>query len=436
MKGRTAVNRKYHIIDRSGQESAKDLTDLLVRGQLVLPLVELIEQSRMAVDELIEVSGRSVIEKVLEMSAQQAVGGGKTQGKARPGEVVRYGYQQGRVTLKERKLKVRKPRLRSKGPGQGKEVAVPAYEAMHNDARMGERMMNILIEGVSTRRYQRVLPQMAESVGISRSSVSRQAVEASAAELEQLLARRFDDVEIVIVYIDGMVFGETTVITAVGVDGNGNKHVLGLQEGATENAAAVKDLLESLVARGIGPDKKRLFVVDGSRALRSAILAIFGAQQPVQRCRIHKLRNVLDRLPNEQKDQVKAAMRAAWRLDDKTGMAKLRKLSEWLERDYPAAANSLLEGLEECFTINRLGVPPSLHRCLATTNIIESPQAGVRMRTRRVCRWRDAAMVKRWVASAFIATEKNFRRIMGYRDLWMLQAILNGSESATRREVA
>ncbi len=149
-----------------------------------------------------------------------------------------------------------------------------------------------------------------------------------------------------------------------------------------------------------------------------------------------QLRNVMDHLPKDQKDQVKSAMRAAWRLDAKGGMARLKKLAEWLERDYPSAAASLIEGLEECFTINRLDVPASLHRCLATTNVIESPHAGVRMRTRRVCRWRDSGMVKRWMASALLATEKNFRKIMGYRDLWTLDAILNGSKSVTRREVA
>jgi transposase-like protein len=144
----------------------------------------------------------------------------------------------------------------------------------------------------------------------------------------------------------------------------------------------------------------------------------------VQRCRNHKIRDVCDRLPKEQKDPVKAAMRASYKLEAKEGMARLRKLADWLEQESPAAANSLREGLEECFTIDRLGIPPSLHRCLATTNVIESPQSGVRMRTRRVCRWRDAAIVERWVAASLLATEKNFRRIMGWNDLWQLEAIL------------
>ena len=259
-------------------------------------------------------------------------------------------------------------------------------------------------------------------------------IEASEAEVEALLGRRFEDVNLLMIYVDGMEFGDHVMIGAVGVDAEGHKHVLAIREGATENATVAKELLEDRVSRGVKPDQKRLFVIDGSKALRAAINAVFGAQHPVQRCRAHKLRNVLDHLPQDQKGQVKSAMRAAWKLDADGGMARMKKLAEWLERDYPAAAASLREGLEDCFTIHRLDVPPSLHRCLATTNVIESPHSGVRMRTRRVCRWRDSAMAKRWMAAAFLATEKNFRKIMGYRDLWALDAILHGSKSAARRE--
>jgi transposase-like protein len=340
------------------------------------------------------------------------------------------------VMLSDRKLQVQRPRLRDKNPGKSKEVEIPAYAAMHNQPRLSARMLDILMRGVSSRQYKGVIPQMADTVGVSKSSVSRQMIEASEAEVEVLLSRRFDDVKLVILYIDGMMFGDHIMIGAVGVDIDGNKHVLAIREGATENATVVKELLEDLVARGVKPEQKRLFVIDGSKALRAAINAVFGSHQPVQRCRAHKLRNVVDHLPKDQKDQVKSVLRAAWKMEAKAGMARLKKLAEWLEREYPSAAASLLEGLEECFTINRLDIPPSLHRCLATTNLIESPHSGVRMRTRRVCRWRDGGMVKRWMASAFLATEKNFRKMMGYRDLWALEAILNGLKSATRQAVA
>lgn len=429
------MKRNYHTIDKQGKVNARQLGEFLSKnGQQLLPMVDLIEQCRMACDELIDVAGRATIQAVLELSAQQAAGGPRQQGKQRAGEVVWYGRQPGSVMLSDRKLAVQRPRLRQKGPGSGKEVEVPAYQAMQDQPKLSARMLDILMRGVSTRQYGGVIPEMADTVGVSKSSVSRQIIEASEAEVEALLGRRFEDVNLLIIYVDGMQFGDHVMIGAVGVDAEGHKHVLAIREGATENATVAKELLEDLVARGVKPDHKRLFVIDGSKALRAAINAVFGTQHPVQRCRAHKLRNVLDHLPQDQKGQIKSAMRAAWKLDADGGMARMKKLAEWLERDHPAAAASLREGLEECFTLNRLDLPPSLHRCLASTNIIESPHSGVRIRTRRVCRWRDSGMVKRWMAAAFLATEKNFRKIMGHRDLWALDAILHGSKSAARRE--
>lgn len=428
------MRKSYHTISSKGQTNAKRLAEFFNRnGQGLLPMVDLIEQSRMAVDELIDVAGRATIEAVLQLSAEQ-VAGPRTPGQRRAG-LLWHGRQAGRVCLKERKLGVTKPRLRHKSGG---EVAIPAYEAMQENG-MSQRMLEVLMRGISTRQYAEVLPEMASSCGISKSTVSREAAEAGEAVLKELLERRLDEIDLLVIYIDGMQFGEHHIIGAVGVDRQGHKHVLGIQQGATENAAAVEDLLQQLTARGVNAKAKHLFVIDGAKALRVAINKVFGPQHPVQRCRNHKIRNVCDRLPEEQKEQVKSAMRSAYKLEAKAGMARLRKLADWLEQECPAAANSLREGLEECFTINRLGVPSSLHRCLATTNLIESSQSGVRMRTRRVCRWRDAAMVKRWVAASFLATEKNFRRIMGWIDLWQLEAILGrkiADDAASLKEVA
>jgi len=429
------VRRNYHTIDKQGKVGERRLAEFLVRnGQALLPMLELIEQSRMAIDELIDVVGRASLEAVLQLSAVQ-VAGPPQQGKAREPDVVWHGRQPGRVSLKERQLRVNRPRLRRKGRGAGKEVPIPVYQALQQDTATGERMLEILLQGVSTRRYRRVIPEMADTVGVSRSAVSREAIEASEAALKRLLERRFDQVELLIIYIDGMRFGDQCVLAAVGVDVEGRKHVLALREGATENAEAAKDLLQHLVAQGVDPSRKRLFVIDGSKALRTAIHAVFGAETPVQRCRNHKLRNVLGRLPREPQAQTASLMRAAWKLNPKEGMAKFRQIAAWLEHDYPEAAAALLEGLEECFTLNRLDVPRSLHRCLATSNLVDNPHSGVRSRTRRVCRWRPG-MPARWSAAAFLEMEKSFRKIMGYRDLWALKAILNGSQPATREAVA
>jgi len=419
------LKRSYHILTKKEQTNAKRLTEFFSRnGQGLLPMVELIEQSQLAVDELIDVAGRATIEAVLQLSAEQ-IAGRRTPGQRRS-DLLWHGRQTGRVCLRERKLGVSKPRLRQKG---GSEVAIPAYEAMQENG-ISARMLDVLMRGISTRQYAEVLPEMASTCGVSKSNVSREAAEAGREALKELLERRFEEVDLLVIYIDGMMFGEHHVISAVGVDRAGHKHVLAIQQGATENAAAVEDLLQQLVARGLDPKAKRLFVIDGAKALRSAIGKVFGSQHPVQRCRNHKMRNVLERLPEEQKDQVKAAMRASYKLEAKEGMARLRKLADWLEQEAPAAANSLQEGLEECFTLNRLGIPPSLHRCLSTTNLIESSQSGVRLRTRRVCRWRDAAMVERWAAASFLATEKSFRRIIGCKDLWQLETILGRKAAA------
>jgi transposase-like protein len=287
---------------------------------------------------------------------------------------------------------------------------------MQQDTTTGERMLQILLNGVSTRRYQRVIAEMADTAGVSKSTVSREAIEASEAALQQLLERRFDDVDLLIIYIDGMQSQDQCVLAAVGVDVEGRKQVLGLRESSTENAEAAKDLLHHLVEHGVDPRRRHLFVIDGAVALRTAINAMFGAETPVQRCRNHRLRNVLGRLPRPQQAQTASLMRAAWKLNPTDGMAKFRQIAGWLEHDYPDAAAALLEGLEECFTINRLDIPRSLHRCLATSNIVDNAHSEVRDHTRPVCRCRPG-MAARWSAAAFLEIEKSFREIMGYLEI-------------------
>ncbi len=424
------MGKSYRIIDRKDN---KKLTEYLVQnGQFLLPMVQLIEASRLAIDELIDVLGRASIEAVLQLSAM-SVAGEKHQGR-KGGTIGWHGSQPGTVKLSERKVRVKKPRLRTKGQNKCGEVEIPAYEAINGGSRMGERILEILMRNVSTRGYQHVIPEMAETVGVSKSSVSRVFIEQSAKELERLCERRFDDSEFLIIYLDGLVFSEHHVICAVGVDIEGKKHVLGLVEGASENGASATALLEDLMERGVDPSRKYLFVIDGSKALRSAIRKVFGSESPVQRCRNHKVKNVCDKLPKELAEQVRSVMKAAYKLPWKEGISRLKQQAAWLEIHYPGAAASLLEGLEETFTINRLELPASLRRCLASTNIIESPYSGVRMRTRRVSRWKNGTMVLRWVASAFLAAEKSFRRIQGYRDLWILKTMLESDISLKAKD--
>jgi transposase-like protein len=424
------MRRSYQIAERNDSEGLAEF--LVQEGQLLLPMVQLIEEAELAVDELIDVVGRATIEAVLLLSAEQVVGP-KQRGKRGPDrEAYWHGSQPGVVSLAERKLRVRKPRLRKKGAGAGGELEVPAYAAMRG-GRLGERMLEILLSGVSTRRYKDVLPQMADAVGISKSEVSRQTIEAGGRVLQDLAERHFDDKEILIIYIDGIQFGSHHIVAAVGVDGGGRKHVLGLREGASENATVAVGLLEELVERGVKPERRRLFVIDGAKALRKAIDQVYGSGNPIQRCRNHKIRNVLGHLPDEQQEQTNTAMRAAFKLDADEGIKRLEQLALWLDRDHPTAAASLREGLPEMFTVNRLGLPPELRRCLSSTNLIDSTHSGVRQKTDRVTNWQSGSMVLRWAAAAFMATEKHYRRILGYRKLWILRAHL---DAAQEQEVA
>ena len=417
----------YQVVDSTSKLGSRELAEFLAKdGQLLLPMLDLITQGQRAIDEVIDVMGRATIEAILKMSAEE-VAGRRQQGKATDRPVYWHGTQAGRVALAERQLRVDKPRLRKRRPRDGEqaEVEIPAYEALRKDSRLADRVLGILMRGVSTRNYREVLPEMAEQVGVSKSQVSRENIEAGERLLKELAERDLSQHDLLFIYIDGLRFGNHLVIAAVGVDAQGQKHVLALREGATENAEVAKSLLEELVARGVKPGRRRLFVLDGAKALRAAIDQVYGTNQPVQRCRQHKLRNVLGHLPKEQHDQARATLRAAWKLSDKEGIAKLRQYAEWLDRQWPSAAASVREGLDEMFTVNRLNLPASLRRCLGTTNLIDSTDSGVRQRTRRVTNWQSGSMALRWAAAGFIETEKNYRRIMGYQQLWMLKAALD-----------
>ena len=209
------------------------------------------------------------------------------------------------------------------------------------------------------------------------------------------------------------------------MDCEGNKHVLGLRAGASENTTTATELLSDLVERGVRPGRRRLFVIDGAKALRNAIAQVYGSDNPVQRCRQHKLRNVLAHRPKEKHDQARSTIRAAWKLETEEGIKRLEPLARWHQKDHPSAASSIREGLEEVFTINRLGLPGMLRRCLGTTNLIDSSHSGMRQRTRRVTNWQDGSMALRWAASALEATAMNFRKIMGHQQLWILKAYLD-----------
>ena len=390
-------------------------------GQALLPMLELLENAQASIDELMNEAARGVVEELLLASASR-IAGDKRRGKA-GGPVQWHGSQDGFIQMAERKLRITRPRLRTSGP-QAKEVRVPAYDRMRGNARMGARVRDIVVKGVSMRKYEAVLPEVAGTVGVSKSAVSRRFIEASAAQLAVLNDRPLADAALFAIYIDGIIVDGTHILAALGVNEQGRKVMLGLAAGSSQNAQVVKALLVGLRDRGLPVDRDYLFVIDGGKALRSAIDEVFGEHAKVQRCRTHKLRNVLEALPKEMRAQTKSVMNAAYKLDAKKGMEKIRQQAKWLQAEYADAAASMLEGIEEVFTVNRLGLPPSLMRCLCTTNIIENPNGIVRTTTNRVKRWRDQDMALRWVAAGFLEAEKSFRRIDGVKDLWVLAVAL------------
>lgn len=412
---------EYQIASQRNSNTPRRLAEFLQKeGQFLLPMVELVAQTETAIDELIDVTGRATIEAVLGLSAQE-VAGAKHPGKA-GGAIGWYGSQRGVVPLSDRKLRVRKPRLRNK---DGSEVEVPAYRHLQQQKGLAGQMLRILLGGISTRRYSDVLPRMAEAVGVSKSSISRETIEASAQQLRELAERRFDDLDLLVIFIDGLRMGRYHVIAAVGVDHEGKKHVLGIKEGASENATVVTDLLEDLVARGVKPGRRRLFVIDGSQALRNGIDAVYGNHNPVQRCRRHKERNVLGYLPEDEQRRLRRVFKTAWALPAREGRAKLEKEAQGLEEEHPSAAASLREGLTEMFTVSRLGLPPTLCRGLCSTNVIESTFSGARSRTRRVTNWQSGTMALRWAAGALLETEKAYNKLMGYQTLPFLKGLLD-----------
>lgn len=413
---------------RAIERAVKDM--FASQGQLVLPILSLVTQARAQLEDILGEVNREILESLLFASAEERAGA-KTPGRA-SGEVRWYGTQGGRLPLGDRQVRLRRPRLRD----HAGEVVIPAYECLKRDPSAGTRLRRLVMAGISTRKYAQVIPPMAKSVGISRSAVSRKLVQAAQAAMAKLAERKFDDIDILAIYIDGIRIAGQLIVVAVGLDAAGEKHLLGLKPGDTENASVVKALLADLVERGIRQDKRRLFIIDGAKALRSAIHSVYGEAALIQRCRTHKVRNVLEAIADKTvREQTGPVMRAAFKLPAKEGKRKLHTHAAWLKTDHADAAASLLEGIDEMFTVNDLGLPPMLTRCLATTNIVENPNGTLRAITRRVSRWRDRDMIERWAALAYLEAERRFNKIQGHRDLWILAQALGRNEHKVDRQV-
>ena len=362
--------------------------------------------------------GLGVLAELLEEEVVEVVG---AKGKHDPERTaLRHGHESGEVTLGGRRVAVERPRVRS-ADGRA-EVRLQTYEYFADRDPLTKAVLERMLAGVSTRRYRRTQEPVGTEVeqaarSTSRSAVSRTFIERTRGALSELMSRRLDDVRLAVMMIDGLELQGRTNVVALGITTAGVKIPLGLWEGSTENATVATALLSDLVERGLDPEQGILFVIDGAKALRKAIRAVFG-EAPVQRCVRHKERNVLDHLPERERPSVKQRLRRAWALDEHArALEQLRQLAAELDRSYPGAAGSLREGMEETLTLARLGVTGSLKRTLESTNPCESMIEIVRRTQRNVKRWSSGEMALRWTAAGMLEAERQFRKIIGYRDL-------------------
>ena len=372
-------------------------------------------------------AGIGAIEQMLRDDAERLAGARHSRGGGRLGH--RWGRTQGKIGFHGGKVAVHRPRVRS---FDGGEMALPTWTAAQAEDWLGRWAMNLMLINVSTRKLRRAvrLPEgdlrAVPGDGTSKSAASRRFVALSAERLAEWMAADLSKLDLLVIQIDGLHIGNDLVlVAALGIDADGYKHPLGLVEGATENATVVQALIDNLIERGLDPEACRLFIVDGAKALSKVIRRTFGAHTPIQRCQIHKARNVTERLPKPLHASVRRALRQAWELDDANKAERLlRNLARRLDQEAPGVAASILEGLDEMLTVNRLGLPTPLRRSLACTNSIENMMGTVRRVCRNVKRWRNAAMALRWTAAGMMEAAKGFRRLKAYRHLPVLRAAL------------
>lgn len=335
----------------------------------------------------------------------------------------RYGHQRGVAVMAGQKLPIERPRMRY--TQRSGEAELETYALLQSREAMPRSALRRLVRGVSCRDYEGVVDLAREGFGVKKSSVSRSFVKASAAEVRKLAERRFDGERFAAIYIDGTSYADEMMVCALGITANGAKRLLGVRQGATENAAVCTALLEDLCSRGLDTSQPTLLVLDGAKALRAAVKRVWGRNALIQRCQVHKKRNVRDHLPRKHWAELSRQLHAAYQETDYDRALKgLKTTARWLDRLNPDAAASLREGMEETLTVVRLGVPELLRRTLATTNPIESAFSVAENVTRRVKRWRDGDMRQRWCAAGLLRAESKFRRLKGHRHMpQLLQAL-------------
>lgn len=425
----------------ASKSSHLQLVDLpkTVAVQVPLPVLGALANAENAFFDLCIDVGQQVFSVLMEQDREVLCG---PKGKHDPERrASRSGSASSDITLGGRRIPVRRLRARSQ---EGEELALPSFAFAAQHDPLDHRTMEAIACGVSTRKYERSLeklPEDQEQRSTSKSAVSRRFVALSRKQITEWLSAPLADLDIRVLVIDGIVFHDHTVIIVLGIDSDGKKHVLGLREGTTENSGVAKALFRDLVERGLDPERARLFVVDGAKALHAAIRKVFGRLGVVHRCQIHKRRNILEHLPEHRHASVDRILREAWDSSD-ADLAKrrLERLASSLEAEHPGAAGSIREGLDETLTLQRLGIEGALYQTLRSTNTIENLNSLIATYTRNVKRWQGGLMVTRWASAAVLDASKRFRRIRCFRDIHRLTGALESVETeqnnATDQQVA
>ena len=397
-----------------------------------MSLVGLLADAKLALRELVVDTGLKVFQALLEQDRSELCGTRYTAQEDRT--AYRHGYCRGEVVFGGRKVTVPRPRVRS--ADKKTEVPLETWEAMTCEDPLADRVLEQMLVGVSTRKYERSLEPVDpsfESHTTSRSSVSRRFVAKTQKQVDEFLSRSLEDLDLPVIMIDGKQFGEHVLLIALGFDREGRKHPLGVVEGTTESTEVCRSLLRSLVERGLTVERARLFVIDGAKGLRKAIRTVFGQWALIQRCQVHKSRNVREHLPEKLRAWVRATMDKAYAAKTVDSARKrLLNLAQKLEGEHPSAARSLREGLDDTLTVIDLGLTGWLLKAFRSTNAIENLNSTLQRVARNVKRWRGGQMAQRWAVTSLIEAHKRFKRIKGYREMPALLTALTALEAQLR----
>jgi putative transposase len=391
--------------------------------QLTFPLADVAELAQASLGDLLRGVGKMFIENVMEAEVEQLAG--KRSQPDPEGNIYRWGIEKGYCIIDGQRVPIQRPRLRSRTK---KEVPLGSYEMFQRSSLLGDTVWQKIMLGLTMRSYKEVVQQFADAYGLEKSTTCEHFVEASRKKLKELLERSLAGLSIAVIMIDGTIFKGQSLVVAVGIDASGRKLVLGLRQGATENATVVGALLGDLMERGLDFTPPRLYIIDGSKAIRAAIRNHAGDAAFVQRCQVHKIRNVTDHVPETDRHALKYRMRVAYGAAEAADARNLLyKLHDELVQSNPSAAASLMEGLEECLTISDLRLTSKIRETFSSTNCIESGFSIVEHICQQVKRWQGSDHRLRWVGSALLFAESRWNRIHGYRHMPMLINALNAA---------